>query len=428
MISLNKNENVIVGGFYFWTLLIFVIVSVVAATGCFSNISDSKAESELTIEDNTDKGSMDESNSGLDNEEDGSSDAAPVWTVTEITTIKEYGKSVDWLHSSNLVVTARPLHDGYYDLLIFNMDNPDKETYLTHDAIGVPQKHNGNPAWHPSGEYIVFTAENADVEGEQADFVAIPGKGVNCNLWLARADGAEFWQLTYHTTAYDDNATGVLHPQFSSDGQELFWSERVGGAQGTMWGQWELKVASFFGGDEPHFENIRTFTPRDQSVFYESHAFSHDGKSILFSGNLEMGQTETGLDIYEMDLKTGGLTPLTSTFSDWDEHAHWSPDGQKIAWMSSTPLDIQYPPNMGSHEWPNYLATEFWLMDADGSNKQRLTFFNEEGHPHQRAERTIVSDSAWAIDGKSLVVLIANVDVNGNMRSELVLLTLGESN
>jgi hypothetical protein len=49
------------------------------------------------------------------------------WVVTEITTIKEYGKSVDWFHQENLIVTARPLFDGYYDLLIFNMDDPDKK-------------------------------------------------------------------------------------------------------------------------------------------------------------------------------------------------------------------------------------------------------------------------------------------------------------
>jgi len=351
------------------------------------------------------------------------------WVVTEITTIKEYGKSVDWFHQENLIVTARPLFDGYYDLLIFNMGDPDNETYLTHNAIGAPQKHNGNPAWHPSGNYIIFTAENEDVDSEY-DFYSSPGRGVNCNLWLAKRDGTNFWQLTFLETAYDDDAQGVIHPQFSHDGEKVFWAERVMGAKGTMWGRWALKVARFVDdGGDPRLEDIETFTPGDQNAFYEGHAFSHDATSVLFSGNLESAQEETGLDIYEMKLQGSVLTRLTSSFSDWDEHSHWSPDGKTIVWMSSTPLDVEYPEDMGPHDWRYYLASELWLMNADGSGKQRLTFFNQPGHSHQRAERTVVSDSTWGPDGKSLLVLLANNDGTGpdcNCSVELVLVTLGE--
>ena len=107
----------------------------------------------------------------------------------------------------------------------------------------------------------------------------------------------------------------------------------------------------------------------------------------------------------------------------------WSLDGKMIVWMSSTLLDVSYPEDMGPHDWRYYLASELWLMDADGSGKQRLTFFNQPGHSHQRAERTVVSDSAWGPDGKSLLVLLANSDGPGpdcNRSAELVLVTLGE--
>ena len=116
-------------------------------------------------------------------------DDADSWTVAGITIIKDYGKSVDWLHEGSLIASARRLNDKYYDVIVFSMDTPSEETWLTHEAAGAPQKHNGNPAWHPSGDYIVFTAENEDVPDEYDDF-AIPGKGANCNLWLARADGS----------------------------------------------------------------------------------------------------------------------------------------------------------------------------------------------------------------------------------------------
>jgi len=351
------------------------------------------------------------------------------WVINKMTTIKDYGKSVDWLHQENMIVTARPLLDGYYDLLIFSMDDPDKEIYLTDNAPGAPQKHNGNPAWHPSGNYIVFTGENEDVDSEY-DSYSVPGRGINCNLWVAKRDGTKFWQLTFHETSYGDDAPGVIHPQFSPDGEKLLWAERVAGAKGTMWGRWALKIARFLDdGKGPRLTDIQIFTSGDKNAFYEGHAFSPDGSSILFSGNLELGQEETGMDIYEMKLEGSMLTRLTCSFSDWDEHAHWSADGKKIAWMSSTHLDVEYPEEMGSHDWLYYLATELWLMDADGSNRQRLTFFNQQGHPHQRAERTIVSDSVWGSNNKSLLVLLANCDGTGPdsiCSAQLLLMTLAE--
>ena len=344
-----------------------------------------------------------------------------------ITVIKEYGKSVDWLAEGNLVVTARPLYDEYYDVIIFSMDNPEGEAWLTHKVAGVPQKHNGNPAWHPSGEYIVFTAENPDVL-DTYDAVSKPGRGVNCNLWLAKADGSDFWQLTEIETAYM-NAGGVLHPQFSHDGNILFWTERIADNPDSYWGHWVIRVATF--GDDgiepPHLTDVQTYDPADQPGFYESHAFSPDDQSILFTGNLKEGQHEVGMDLYTLDLQTETLTRLTTSMDDWDEHAHWSPDGEQIVWMSSTDLDVQWPENMGPLDWRFYLFTELWIMDADGTHQQRLTFYNQPDHPHHRSPRTVVSDSAWSPDGKSLLVLVAHYDGTGPSSkgsAELVLITL----
>jgi hypothetical protein len=259
----------------------------------------------------------------------------------------------------------------------------------------------------------VFTAENEDVPPELDD-VALPGRGANCNLWLARADGSGFYQLTHHETAVMD-ARGTLHPQFSPDGSELMWADRAGEAEGSFWGHWVVKVADFVddGIDDPHLENIRTFDPAAQHGFYETHAFSHDGQRVLFTGNLEEGQHETGMDLYEMDVASGERRQLTTTFDDWDEHAHWAPTHDHVVWMSSTDLDVSYPDDMGPLDWRHYLATEMWIMDPDGSNRQRLTFFNDPEHEHHIAARTVVSDSTWAPDGMSLLTLIAFYDDTG---------------
>jgi len=376
------------------------------------------------LDDDTNGGTADDDTAVAGDGEDGNAGLA----VTSITTIKTYGKSVDWLHSENRVATARPLWDAYYDLLVFDPDDPAAESYLTHGAPGAPQKHNGNPAWHPSGDHIVFTAENEDVVIEEADFVAIPGKGVNCNLWLAAADGSSFHQLTAHATAYDGSAPAVIHPQFSPDGGKVLWAERVGPLAGSLWGEWTLKVADIvIDNSGAHLDNVQTHAPGEQHAFYESHDFDATGRRVLFTGNLAEGQREVGMDIYQLDLQTGELLQLTDSWSDWDEHAHYSPDGSRIAWMSSTELDLEFPEQMGPHEWPDYLRTELWVMNADGSDKQRLTWFNDPDHPHYRAERVVVSDTTWGPHGDRLLALLAlaDADQGGNMTTELAMIELG---
>jgi Tol biopolymer transport system component len=142
-----------------------------------------------------------------------------------------------------------------------------------------------------------------------------------------------------------------------------------------------LKIADFVDNSKkPHLANIKIITPGwKKSCFYENHAFSKDDKKILFSGDLIPEQTPYGLDIYEFGLESKRLIRLTKTDEDWDKHAHYSPDGTKIAWMSSTGFKIDWNAvHVGKHF--DYLSTELWIMDANGSNPQRLTYFNEFGH------------------------------------------------
>ncbi len=164
--------------------------------------------------------------------------------------------------------------------------------------------------------------------------------------------------------------------------------------------------------------------PAKKSCFYESHAFSNDDRKILFSGDLKRGQSSVGMDIYELNLTTGRLKRLTNTFNDWDEHAQYSPDGRRIAWMSSSDFDIDWG-DISGHNWYHYLKTELWLMDADGSNKQRLTYFNSPGYPeYMHGSRCIVSDIAWGPDGKRIVALLAYEAPTGKMKTKIVMLEL----
>ncbi|MHC4664653.1 MAG: TolB family protein [Planctomycetota bacterium] len=339
--------------------------------------------------------------------------------IKRITPIKDYGKSLDWSATNDLILSAKRGSDRYFDVFVMNSDGSG-ERCLTCDKL---PKHNGNPAWHPSGEYIVFTAEKEEnpSDAKSKEF-AIPGTGFNCDLWVMTSDGEKFYPLTDYPIKLPYKA--VIHPQFSHDGKKLLWAERVDRGK-SFGGGWVLRSADFVvDNNAPHLENTKTYKPGKQRCFYESHDFSKDDKKILFSGNLQPKQTPVGLDIYELDLESNQLIRLTTTDNDWDEHAHYSPDGKKIAWMSSTGFDIQWG-DISEHNWQKYLKTELWIMDADGSNKQRLTHFNTDGYPeYLDGRRCLISDSSWSPDGKSIVALLACETQSGKLKAKIIKIEL----
>jgi Tol biopolymer transport system component len=328
-------------------------------------------------------------------------------TAGKIETIADFGKSVDWNPKLDRIASDWLGEDGYYDVFTMKPDGSDMKI-LTHAVPGCPQKHNGNPCFHPSGEFLVFTGEDERLPDKDRVVrrVAVPGAGLGANLFVIASDGRALRQLTAYPLAPPYRA--VIHPQFSKDGKKLAWSERIRRGD-SFGGGWVIKIADFVTGGSPRLTDIRMLTPGEQDCFYETHDFSGDGRRLLLSGNLKRGQAHTGLDIYEMDVAGGTTTRLTYTDGDWDEHAHYSPDGSAIAWMSSTGFDIDYGPEGGrGTTWEKYLKTELWVMDADGSDARQLTHFNTPGYLENiRGARCIVADSAWAPDGRSICAGVA---------------------
>ena len=306
-----------------------------------------------------------------------------------ITMIKKGGGRVSWSHSgNNLIAFDKRGADEYFDIYTMNPDGSN-EICLAGDHPGLPGKHMGNPEWHPTGEYIVFQAEKKNHPDINSGLTA-PGIGYYNDLWVMTSDGENVWQLTDLTTTY---RSSVLHPQFSHDGLKLLWSETL--THQVM----ALKIADFVVDESgPHLENITMYQPGDIPRFYESHGFSPDDKTIIFTASIETSMHWTGMDIYTMNLETMELERLTSTLDEWDEHAQYSPDGEKIVWISSK--GYSFEPNKAASE----LRTELWMMNADGSNKTRLTYFNEPGYPEYTGRQTVVGDCSWSPDGKKLVV------------------------
>ncbi len=249
---------------------------------------------------------------------------------------------------------------------------------------GLPNRHVGQPAWDPTGRYLVVQAEKQEHVKIRFAFVLNPGAGVLNDLWLLDLEKKQSYPLR---VVKDEAGQGTLHPHFSEDGKKLSWSEmydKAGFKKGKELGYWKLMVADFvFAGGKPHLENIRSFTPGGDG-FHENHGFSPDGTKLIYTSNAESKRFSN--DIFVMDLATGRETRLTD--GGHNEHAIFSPDGKHIVWMSNK--------DNGNH------GTDYWIMNADGSGKKRITFFNQKGNPEYVGERMIVADLTWSPDGKSI--------------------------
>lgn len=315
--------------------------------------------------------------------------------VVNVTILQEEGGRVSWLHAENLIAFDKTGEDGYTDIFVTSLHGLHTEC-LACDNPGVPQSHNGNPAWHPSGQYLVFQAEDPTLQGFSAPaglekYVTSPGMGINNNIWVMTADGSKCWQLTHVKDHY-----GALHPHFSPDGTYLLWSEIISPQMDKI-GHWAIKLANFSTENGLTLENIRTLQPENLQL-YEVHGFSSDGEKILFSG-VEEGRYYYDMEIYTMDLHTGGVTQLTDN-DEWDEHAHFAPDG-RIVWVSSE--GIPQPKGDSLQDTiANPPKLDYWIMNEDGSHKYRLSGFNHPDAPEYVAVPGSIGlgDFDWGPDGR----------------------------
>ena len=294
-------------------------------------------------------------------------------------TIKEEGGRVDWSHFNNLIAFDKVGPDGYYDVYTMRPDGSD-ERCLTCDHADLPNKNMGQPAWHPSGKYITFQAENEHSKDARNEFLSL---GINNDLYLITADGESCWQLIDNPKGY-----AVLHPKFSHDGLKLLWAERYEDGRGSRWGHWRLKLADFSKKNHS-LKNITNIQPVSKR-WYESHGFSLDDKKIYFSGNLNGG---VGNDIYSYELGSGMLRRLTDNKNIWDEMAELSPEGDKIAFISN-----RFKPESGLLGFLT-LKTGIYFMDLDGTNIRRITHLNDKTHSY------LIGDLTWSPDGKKILAL-----------------------
>jgi Tol biopolymer transport system component len=119
--------------------------------------------------------------------------------------------------------------------------------------------------------------------------------------------------------------------------------------------------------------------------FHDSEpSWSPDGTQIIFHSNRLGGR----LNIFRINADGTGLLPLT----DWTAPVQswspcWSPDGSKIAFVSDR---------------SGFPRGEIWVMNADGSNLQKLTTNIQLSTDSNGPVYSKDQDPAWSPDGTSI--------------------------
>jgi Tol biopolymer transport system component len=284
-------------------------------------------------------------------------------------------------------------------------------------------QHKGDASWHPEGKYFVFVAQN---RGSNSYTASLPGTGLNCNLWIGTRSGERPWMITDIPTT-NPPRRGVVSPQFSPDGRKLFWAGNLGvDPSGSTLSQRALFLSDFHieHDGRPVLDKIQTLQPGEMRDFYESSGFTPDGNKVVFSGNLGKDHSVLGMDVYTMDLRTEKIENLTNTPNIWDQYPAVSPDGKKVVWMSSQGLNVRFFGG-GPAKWMNYLTSELWIMNANGTEPKQLTRFNTFGAPEHFRRRCFVGDSAWSPDGTQIAICLHKETGGKGLTSEVIILDLG---
>jgi uncharacterized protein (TIGR03437 family) len=325
--------------------------------------------------------------------------------VVQTQELTSNGGRVAWSPAANNLIafdrvgTSTQGNEGWYDTWTMNPDGSN-QVCLTCSKPGLPPYNKGNPDWRPQGDYLVIqvqaSSSSSDPTAEQ-NTEARPGAGANNVIYIMDATGTYYWEVVASESGH-----GVLHAHFSHDGTKLIWAQLVDEAVGPS-GEWEIQYCSFTPGagpgDPPTVSLISSLTPGITPAYYETHGFSLDDTTIFFSGTAA-GQPMYGTDIYSYNLNTGAFADLTNTPTYWDEHSRPNPVEEKL-WFSSS-FGI---PTSSS------LKLDYWTMNYDGTDKKRLTWFQDPLSPTS-LPGFIASDNDWNHDGTQEVIYLNNVGAN----------------
>jgi Tol biopolymer transport system component len=310
--------------------------------------------------------------------------------------------------------------DGLYDVYVSDLNGQILRA-VTEGQSGVPQRNNGNARYDPSGRFIVFVSEEEEHFGKNIPGIGDPGIGLMSNFRATPAEGGAFWTLTdtpiKKNIFHGMKVMAVVNPVFSSDGRMFVWTERYDNGGNNDWGRWRIRAADFVVTDgRPSLRNDHVLYTPSQGDYATAMGFLDSGR-LLFAGNPD-GQHEYGMDQYVLEIGSKRLRRLTSTPEVWEEGSCIAPNG-RIVYMTN--IASRHKIDFDEADWFRQpTERDYYIMDADGGNQERITFFNDPDASEYLGGRAIVAACDVSPDGRYLAGTLG-VDTSKGARAALVL-------
>jgi len=294
------------------------------------------------------------------------------FTVT-ITMWKDSAMGAIWNKTTSTVAYNKPDKKGNYKIFLSDsLGNNEKP--LTYSGWKT-DRHQWAEEWHPSGNYLFVYVEKPEYAKEKGHkrkpVDAVPGYGGYTDLWLVTCDGKQAWQLTNLPNNYN---SALIHAAISEDGALFAWTERIAPPKlsnmALLAGTYVFRVADFIFDSVPRFTNIRTFQPGNVASSCELDGISKDKTTLSFYSTYET-KNLFATPIYTLNINTGELKRLTT--ESFAQAPAYTPDGKKIVYMTGAGCEI-FPFEIQGADW--------WIMDTDGTNKQRISHMNVKNHVH----------------------------------------------
>lgn len=204
--------------------------------------------------------------------------------------------------------------------------------------------HDFIPRWSPDGSRIVFYSDrqgNVFIDHNDLD------------VYVMNADGSDQTPIT-------DAPGRDMLADWSADGARIaFVSDRAG--------PYDIFLMDADGANPVNLT--------DNSVEVYNPSFSPNGDRIVFDAPVL--EHDDRYDIFTMRPDGSGVVNLTASADGHDFNARWSPDGRRLAFMSSRDGNF-----------------EIYVMNSDGSDQRRLTDQGENDH-----------DPSWSPDGRRIVFM-----------------------
>jgi hypothetical protein len=245
------------------------------------------------------------------------------------------------------------------------------------------------------GDYVVLTVEKSVHPGTIGGSAAEPGKGLFNDLWIAKSDGSQAWQMTNLPA---DAGHGLIWARLDAQGKQIVWAEMYDPGSISkpkqIIGVWKVMIADITWSDGvPSFTNVRSYEP-EAGNFYETYGFSPDGTQILFASSaFQAGVAET--QIYRVSTALTGLTQLSDGsekgWANYNEFAFYTQDGTHIIY--------------GRVKESTSGGLDYWIMNPDGSHAERLTNHNEPWSPQTHG---YTNTGGWALDPSDPTHLLGN--------------------